>query len=315
MFDILIASIPIIFVSLYVYGIRSVWIILVSIISSVVTEIAIQILRAKKFLWREPIHSLVTSKEITFTDGSALITGLLLAFTLPVSVPFWIPVIGSCVAISSGKQVFGGLGNNIFNPALVGRAFLLASWPTLLTKWTGLQEWPRYINQLNMNPKSWLWIDAATRATPLEAVKLSSSAYSSADLLIGHGHGCLGELSALAVLLGALYLLYKGTITWHIPVTYVGTVFLLSFILGNDPFYQILAGGLMLGAFFMSTDPVTSPMTKSGRIYLGAILGVLTVVIRNYGGYPEGVCYAILIGNGITPLIDRMTRPKPIPAG
>ena len=313
MFDILIVAGPIIFLSIYFYGLRPLWIILLSVLAAVGTETIIQIIKAKDFDWKNPIHSLVTNHTITFTDGSALVTGVLLAFTLPVSVPFWVPPLCSIVAIAVGKQVFGGVGNNIFNPALVGRAFLLASWPSLMTTWVKPQSWSHYLSQVSLHPKSWFWIDAVTQATPLSALKTGLPSYSLFDLFIGRTSGCIGEISALAIILGAIYLLYKGTITRDIPIPYIGTVFLLTFLLGKDPLYHILSGGLMLGAFYMATDPVTSPMTKKGRLSYGFILGIITVVIRNFGAFPEGVCYSILIGNGLTPLIDRVTRPKPVP--
>jgi electron transport complex protein RnfD len=227
---------------------------------------------------------------------------MLLAFTLPPTVPFWIPIVGSVVAIVVGKHVFGGLGNNIFNPALVGRAFLLAAWPVYMTTWASpVSRWAEPGSKV---------ADAVTTATPLAAMKLQGQTTPLIDLFIGNTGGCLGATSVLAIFIGASYLLYKRTVTWHIPSSFIGTVFVFSFLLGQDPVFHLFAGGLMLGAFYMATDVVTSPVTKSGRLVFGCGAGIITVIIRQFGGYPEGVCYAILIMNALTPLIEKYTTRK-----
>jgi len=306
MFDVLIAAVPIVAFSICFFGLYALGIMAVSIASAIATELLIQIfITARSFKFKPFFYNVLTSDEITVLDGSALATGLLLAFTLPPGVPIWIPIVGSAVAVSIGKHVFGGVGNNIFNPALVGRAFLLAAWPGYMTTWRA--------------PVSWFAaggssaVDAVTTATPLAAMKLQNQSTPILDLVIGNTAGSLGEASAVAILIGASYLLYKGTITWHIPFSFIGTVFFFSLVLGQNPVFHLFAGGLMLGAFFMATDVVTSPVTKTGRLIFGCGAGIITVLIRCFGGYPEGVCYAILIMNGFTPLIEKYTirRYKP----
>lgn len=254
----------------------------------------------------EWILQLLTGRKVTILDGSAFVTGLLLAYNLPAGVPFWIPIAGSFFSIAIGKQVFGGLGQNIFNPALVGRVFLMASWPKYLTAFTQ----PVYSFTANF--------DAVTSATPLALVKegkaLESISY--LDLFLGKRGGCLGEVCIIALLAGALFLLIRGYISWHIPVPYIATVGLFAFIFGpkglgsTDGLLHILSGGLILGAFFMATDYVTSPLTRKGQVIFGVGCGVLTAVIRLWGGYPEGVSYAILMMNAATPLIDRYTKSR-----
>jgi electron transport complex protein RnfD len=228
-----------------------------------------------------------------------VLTGLLLAYNLPPDVPFWLPIVGSVFAIAIGKQVFGGLGQNIFNPALVGRVFLMASWPRYMTTFT---------KPLNY--------DAITSATPLAMIKegkvIENISY--LDLFLGKRGGCIGEVCILALLIGATFLFVKGYISWHIPMPYIITVGLLTYIFGpkglfsGDWIFQILSGGLILGAFFMATDYVTSPLTRKGQIIFGIGCGLITAVIRLWGGYPEGVSYAILMMNAATPVIDRYTK-------
>lgn len=273
------------------FGWRALGIILFSIFSAVVTEYLCQ-----KMMGR----------PVTVSDGSAVLTGLLLALVIPPTVPFWIPVLGSAFAIAVGKQVFGGLGHNLFNPALLGRAFLLASWPVLLTTW----KWPA-------DALSWAGsrADAVSGATALGLLRTGlfsdgnvSIPYS--QLFIGNISGSLGETSALALIIGAAFLLAFKIIDWRIPLGYLGTVLLLTVIRGQDPLFHLLAGGLLLGAFFMATDYVTTPVTPAGRLIFGIGCGLLTVLIRSFGGYPEGVCYSILIMNATTPLLDRFTVPK-----
>ncbi|HTZ11252.1 MAG TPA: RnfABCDGE type electron transport complex subunit D [Candidatus Margulisiibacteriota bacterium] len=270
----------------FIFGYSALRVILLGVISALLTEAAIQLLAKKK---------------VTLLDGSALITGLLLAYNLPPEVPFWIPIVGSFFSIAIGKQAFGGLGQNIFNPALTGRVFLMASWPKYMTTFT---------SPLNY--------DAVTSATPLAFLKEGRALghISYLDLFLGKRAGCIGEVCILALLLGAAILFIKGYISWHIPLTYIATVGLFTYIFGanglfsGDWLFHILSGGLCLGAFFMATDYVTSPLTRKGQVIFGVGCGLLTAVIRLWGGYPEGVSYAILMMNAATPLIDRFTKSR-----
>lgn len=283
MYAVVIALIPAIAGSYIFFGIKAIYITLISILTAVILEAIVQRL----------MH-----KPVTVLDGSAIITGILVAFNLPPTVPFWIPILGTAVAILIAKHSFGGLGQNIFNPALVGRAFLLAAYPSYMTNWIPT----RLVSG----------IDAVTYATPLGIIKEKTGQIlpNYFDMFIGNHGGCIGETSALLLILGGLYMLFRKAITWHIPVTYIGTVALLSLFLGRDPLFQILAGGLMLGAIFMATDMVTSPITQKGMIIFGVGCGVMTVIIRFFGNYPEGVSYSILFMNACTPLIDKYTKPK-----
>ncbi len=267
-----------------IFGKQGLWVILLGLFSALFAEGALQIL---------------TKRKLTILDGSAVVTGLLLVYNLPPDVPFWIPVIGSFFSIAIGKQVFGGLGQNIFNPALVGRVFLMSCWPKYMTIFT--------------KP-----FDAVTSATPLALLKegkvLENITYW--DLFLGKRGGCIGEVCILALLLGAVFLLIKGYISWHIPLTYIATVGIFAFIFGprgyfsGDWLFHILSGGLILGAFFMATDYVTSPLTRKGQIIFGVACGLITAIIRLWGGYPEGVSYAILMMNAATPIIDRYTKTR-----
>jgi electron transport complex protein RnfD len=270
----------------FIFGINALWVITLGVISAVITEGVLQLL---------------TKRKVTVLDGSAVLTGLLLAYNLPPSVPFWLPIVGSFFAIAIGKQVFGGLGQNIFNPALVGRVFIMASWPKYMTS---------FIRPMQS--------DAVTSATPLALLKegkiLENISY--LDLFLGKRGGCIGEVCILALVLGALFLLIKGYISWHIPIPYILTVGFFTYIFGpkgffsGDWLFHILAGGVVLGAFFMATDYVTSPLTRKGQIIFGLGCGLLTSIIRLWGGYPEGVSYAILMMNAATPIIDRYTKNK-----
>lgn len=254
----------------------------------------------------------LAKKESTIGDFSAVVTGLLLAFNVPASLPWWMCLAGSAFAIIVVKIVFGGIGNNFINPALGARAFLLASFPVAMTAWT----------KTGINWVSSGKIDAFTTATPLAALKvgveginiLNNSGVTVFDMFIGNIGGCIGETSALLLILGGIYLIGKGIINYIIPVCYIATVSILMFILGGFNFefmmYQMVAGGLMLGAFFMLTDYTTSPMTKKGQVIYAIVAGIITTVIRLYGGYPEGVSYSILFVNVMTPLIDKYTRPR-----
>lgn len=276
MYNVIIALLPVTAASVYFFGFRALSIVIVSILAAVATEAVIQKIR---------------KKPITINDGSAVITGLLLALTISPAMPIWMTAVGAVVAIGIGKQVYGGLGHNPFNPALVGRAFLVVTFPVHMTTW--------------LSP-----FDGVTTATPLNLMKMEGIKTGYMDLLIGNVGGSLGETSALLLLIGGLYLLYKGVIKWYIPVSYLGTVALLTLTLGRDPVFHLLAGGLVLGAFFMATDMVTTPVTMLGKIVFGVGAGIIVVLIRLYGGYPGGVLFSILLMNLFTPIIDRYTCPK-----
>ena len=302
MYGVVIALIPALLAGLYVFGLGALKITCLAIISAMLFEYLIQ-----KFLLKT---------QTTVTDGSAIITGLLLAFNLPSNLPWWIVVIGSLVAIGIGKMSFGGLGNNPFNPALIGRVFLLISFPVQMTSWPKPLETRMALT------------DAVTGATPLAILKeglkagktfteLAGELPSYWNLFVGNIGGCIGEVSAAALLIGFIYLLYKKIITWHIPVAMVGTIFMFTGILWllnpakyADPLFHVLAGGILLGAVFMATDLVTSPMTPKGMIIFGVGIGFLTVIIRVFGAYPEGVSFAILIMNAFVPLINRACKPR-----
>lgn len=261
----------------------------------------------------EALCCLLSQQPVTIRDGSAALTGILLALNLPASSPWWLALFGALIAVTIGKQVFGGLGHNPFNPALVARVVLLISFPVQMTSWTAANPIGR-------------GVDAIAAATPLGEMKtavmltgqLPPLAYSGfGDYFIGNMAGSLGEVSALAILLGAAYLFMKKVITWEIPVSYLGSVVVfggLMWLIDSqrypDPLFHLLTGGLLLGVFFMATDMVTTPITRNGMLIFGVGCGVITVLIRLFGGYPEGVSFAILLMNGATPLIDRYTRPK-----
>ncbi len=284
MWMLVISLIPAGVAGVFIFGISALWVIVLGVISALATEVILQAL---------------TKRKITVLDGSAFITGLLLAYNLPPKVPFWLPIIGSFFAIAIGKQIFGGLGQNIFNPALVGRVFLMASWPKYMT------VFPRPLNY-----------DAITSATPLALIKEGRVLENIPkwDLFWGLRGGCIGEVCIFALLIGAAFLFIKGYISWHIPFTYIITVGLFTYIFGGrglfsgDWLLHILSGGLILGAFFMATDYVTSPLTEKGQVIFGIGCGLLTAIIRLWGGYPEGVSYAILMMNAAVPIIDRYTK-------
>lgn len=285
------ALLPATLFSVFAFGLKALWLILISVAVSVATEYLIQ-----KGL----------KKPVTIHDGSAVLTGLLLALTVTPQLPGWMIAVGAVVSIGLGKHIFGGLGYNMFNPALLGRAFMLASWPVGMTTWL----WPS--NGLGWAGKH---VDAISGATALNLDKIGlldgfGVHIPYLNLFWGNIAGSLGETSAFLLLLGGLYLLITKVIDWRIPISYLGSVVILSLIFQKDPLFQLLAGGLFLGAFFMATDWVTSPVTKKGRIYFGIGCGVLTMLIRLFGGYPEGVCYSILIMNAVSPLLDRLTLPK-----
>ncbi|MDD5090645.1 MAG: RnfABCDGE type electron transport complex subunit D [Candidatus Wallbacteria bacterium] len=289
MLDVLVALAPATLAGVYFFGLKALMLYTVCIAVCVVTE------------W---LYQRICGFKITIKDLSAIVTGLLLAMVLPPQTPWWVAAIGGFVSIFVAKQVFGGIGYNIFNPALVGRAFLLASWPVYLTSWS---------EPAKLMSGNWFSLtDAVSTATPLTLAKNGEYTTKLADLFFGNVGGCVGETSAIALLLGAAYLFYRGHISWHIPLPYVGTVALLTWVMGENgvftghPLFHVLAGGLILGAFFMATDMVTSPVTGRGKVIFGIGAGILVVLIRKFGGYPEGVCYSILLMNAAVPLIDRL---------
>ena len=300
MYGVIISLLPALAVSIYFFGIGMLIVTTVSIASCVLFEYLIS-----RYILKEKSSHL---------DGSAVLTGLLLAFCLPSNIPFWMVMIGALAAVGIGKMTFGGLGNNIFNPALVGRVFLFISFPVAMTAWPEPGQWMNYT-------------DAVTGATPLGLMKeglafktvgeIMPEVPSFLHLLIGKSMGSAGEVSALALLLGMLYMMYRKIITWHIPITILLTVAVFTGILWlvnperfADPLFHLLTGGLMLGAIYMATDYVTSPMSHKGMIIYGVGIGVVTVLIRIFGAYPEGVQFAILIFNGFTPLINKYMKPK-----
>lgn len=303
MYGVIIALLPALLVSFLYFGIGS------------VVVCASSVAACMFFEWA--ITKYIMKKEPTLTDGSAILTGLLLGFNLPSNLPVWIIIIGALVAIGIGKMTFGGLGCNPFNPALVGRCFLLVSFPAQMTSWPVAGQLTSYV-------------DAQTGATPLsimkEAIKSGDPTVldrlsDSVSLLLGnpginHGAGTIGEICALALIIGLIYMLWKKIITWHIPVSILATVFVFCGLLHvanpiyANPIAELLTGGLMLGAIFMATDYVTSPMTHKGQIIYGIAIGALTVIIRNWGSYPEGMSFAILIMNAFTPLINAYVKPK-----
>ena len=299
MYGVIIALLPALLVSIYMFGLGAAVVTLTSVAACVFFEWAI----TKYILKRE---------VCTICDGSAALTGLLLAFNLPSNLPIWIIIIGALVAIGIGKMTFGGLGCNPFNPALVGRIFLLISFPVQMTSWPAVQQWASYL-------------DAETGATPLALMKMAvkgdvnalNQLPDSLSLFLGNNPGCIGEVSALALLLGLCYMLWKKIISWHIPVSIIATVFVFAGVMNlinpeayASPLAHLFTGGLMLGAIFMATDYVTSPMTHKGMIIYGISIGFLTVVIRNFGAYPEGMSFAIFIMNAFTPLINTYCKPK-----
>lgn len=263
------------------------------------------------------------NKRPSITDGSAVITGLLLAMNLPANLPWYMCISGAVVAIGLAKHTMGGLGYNIFNPALIGRAFLMASWPLAMTTWPKVD----FYQQLDSLPHVTNKVDALTAATPLGILKgqgyeaLVQSFGSNQDLytalFLGLRGGCLGETSCLLLLLGGFFLIYRGYINWQVPVTMIATVGVLSWIFGGstlfsgDPLLHMLSGGLFLGAFFMATDMVTIPITKKGQFVFALGAGIIATLIRLKGGYPEGVSYSILLMNAVTPLIDKLIKPTP----
>lgn len=304
MWSVVLALLPAFLVSIFYFGLPVIILTFVSIASCIVFEYLIQ-----KYMLKG---------ETTIWDGSAVITGMLLAFNLPANLPLWMVVVGALVAIGVGKMAFGGLGKNLFNPALVARVFLLISFPVQMTSWP------------IPNPIFKLGADVVSGPTPLgilkegvksgqsvESIMHSSDMPGYVDMLLGQMGGSFGEISAIALLIGAIFLLIRKVITWHIPVSFLLTIFLFSgiFYLVDpsyyaNPFFHLLTGGVMLGALFMATDMVTSPTSASGMLIFGLGCGVITIIIRLFGAYPEGVSFAILIMNALVPLINKGFKPR-----
>lgn len=287
MTNVIVALLPAVALALYCFGIGAAIVIVTAIVGCVVTEYII----SRYILGVKP----------SIGNMSAILTGLLLALNLPSNLPIWTVLIGCVVAIGIGKMTFGGLGCNIFNPALVGRVFLLLSFPVQMTTWPLPME-----NRMN-------YLDATTGATTLGQLKMDQISGADVDLLtqaLGFTGGSMGEIGAIALLIGFVYLLCTRTITWHIPVAILATVAVFSALIGVNVGVQLLTGGLMLGAIFMATDYVTSPMSHAGMLIYGVMIGIITVIIRQWGAYPEGVSFAILIMNGVTPLINRYVKPR-----
>ena len=280
MYDVIIALLPALLMAMYVFGIQALTTTLIAVGTCVATE---------------GIMQKLMGKDIDIKDGSAVITGILFAFVVPVTMAYWIVIVGSVVSILLGKMLFGGLGHNIFNPALVGRAFVQASWPVAITTFV---------------------LDGQAGPTMLDAMKrgldgtLVAAGNPYMNALLGKMGGTIGETSAIAILLGGAYLIYRGQVQWEVPAVIIGTVAAGAFLFGGDPIMHVLSGGLFLGAFFMATDMVTSPYTRKGQLIFAFGIGVLVTLIRFKGGYPEGMAYSILIMNGVVPLINKYTKPK-----
>jgi len=305
MYGVILALIPALVVSVFFYGIGAIAVTFISIVSCVLFELLIQ-----KFILKT---------QVRISDGSALVTGMLLAFNLPSNLPWWIIIIGALVSIGIGKMTFGGLGNNPFNPALVGRVFLLLSFPVQMTSYPvpkGLST-PYISNIEGFTGPTPLGIlkEGIKQGTPVSDLMKELPSY--LDLFLGKLGGSMGEIAGAALILGLIFLLIRKIITWHIPVSIILSVYVFTGILHltdpsqyADPLFHILTGGILLGAIFMATDYVTSPMTSPGMLVYGIGIGVITVLIRVFGAYPEGVSFAILIMNGFVPLINRYIKPR-----
>lgn len=306
MWTVVACLVPPLILSVFVFGIQTLLITAVSVISCVVVE---------------AVSQKTLGREVTIKDGSAVLTGLLIAFVIPPGVSPLLPILAAVFAIYIGKHLLGGIGYNFFNPALLGRAFLLASFPVAMTSaWLAPVEGFGIFSYLGGS------IDAVSTATPLAVMKeqgmvaftemFGSGASLYTSFFLGWRPGCIGETSGFLLLLGGLYLIYRGYITWHIPVSLLGTIALLTWVFGGesyfagDPLLAILTGGALLGAFFMATDYVTSPTTKTAQVIFGIGIGAFTVLIRIKGGYPEGICYAILLMNPLSTVLDSWFKPK-----
>ena len=298
------ALVPMLLTGIAYFGLNALLISIVSVACCCLFQWLIE-----KFIMRVPS---------TVCDGSAIVTGLLLAFNVPATAEMiWLVAIGALVAIGVGKMTFGGLGKNPFNPALVGRVFMLISFPVQMTTWPTVGKWfPMSLDTVSGATPLGLIKEGVKNGQSLSEVLSAPDMPSLCDIFLGHMGGSLGEVSAIAILIGAIYLLCRKVISWHIPVAFIGTAFIFSGILWLadptqfvDPLTTILTGGIMLGACFMATDMVTSPMAKSGQLVFGVGCGLLTIIIRNWGAYPEGVSFAILLMNSVTPLINRWCKP------
>lgn len=292
MWRVALALVPALIVAVFTFGFTALWTVLIAIGAAMLTE---------WFIDRFMLH-----RPCTLRDGSAVVTGLLLGFNLPSILPFWMTIIGAVVAIGIGKMSFGGLGRNIWNPALVGRVFLLLSFPAAMT------TWPEAVAS-GIDASSGASIHASSGATLLTMINSGEANIHNVDMLgmmVGNMNGSLGEVGAFAILLGGVYLLCMRVITWHIPVSIFASAALFSWAFGGNPILDLFAGGLMLGAVFMATDYVTSPMTGRGKLLFGFMIGFITIIIRRYGAYPEGVSFAILLMNSFVPIINRCFRPK-----
>lgn len=289
MWNVVIALLPAVAAGIWVFGLSSVMCLAVSVLACLLSE------------W--VIGTLIMKRPFSLLNGSAMITGILLAMNVPASLPLWMVAIGAVVAIGIGKMSFGGLGTNIWNPALVGRVFLLLSFPAAMTTWTvGVGS-------------GMAGADADSGATILGQLKMTAHHVDSASVdwlgvSLGQMNGSWGEVGSIAILIGFAYLLLTRTITWHIPVSMLLSAALLAWCAGANPLVELLSGGMMLGAVFMATDYVTSPMTHRGQLIYGVLIGVITMVIRLWGAYPEGVSFAILLGNSCTPLLNKYCRPR-----
>jgi len=311
MTDVLIALTPAAAMAAYYYGIRAITLMVVSVASAVLFEM---------------LFRLTMKRPLAVSDFSAAVTGLLLAFNLPASAPFWLPVVGSFFAIVIVKQLFGGIGQNFVNPALCARAFLLAAYPAQMTDWSVLPFTFNATDAVSAATSSAVSaVDAVSAATPLTVMKAAAFFPEQKDFigaLIGNTGGCIGEGCAVALFAGGLYLIIRRVISWRIPFTYIFTFIIVALLFGRHgaggpganpfslPLYEVITGGMLLGAFFMATDYTTSPVTPAGQIVMGAGCGILTAIIRFRGGYPEGVSYSILLMNLSVPLIERITKPR-----
>lgn len=286
MLDVLIALAPTTAAGIYLFGLHAAWVICAAVVSAIVFEYA----------WQK-----LLKKPVRIKDLSAVVTGLIVGLNMPAGVPLWMPVIGSAVAIILVKQLFGGMGHNFMNPAMLARAFLLASWPARMTSFV-------HPVRLLGESQATFGVDAIASPTPLVLLRGGGDGgYQISDFLMGNMPGSIGEVCKIAILIGLVYLLVVKTITWHVPVFFLGTVAGLGYLVGLDPLMALLSGGVLFGAVFMATDYVTNPMQKVGRCIFGFGCGLMVVIIRKYGAYPEGVTYAILLMNCVTPLIDRFT--------
>lgn len=306
MWTVVACLLPPLILSMFIFGLQTLIITLISVGSCVAAE---------------AVSQKLLKRPVTIMDGSAVITGLLLAYIIPPGVPYWMPILGAVMAIYVAKHLLGGIGYNIFNPALIGRAFLVASFPVAMTS-----AWLTPIRDASLFKYMGAGVDAVSTATPLYILKHygiaaviekfgnMSTIYT--DFFLGWRPGCIGETSGLLLLLGGLYLIYKKYISWHIPVSMIVSVAFFAWVFGGEglfsgnPLLAVLSGGVIIGAFFMATDYVTSPSHKTAKLIFGAGIGALTVLIRLKGGYPEGVCYAILLMNPLTPALESWFKPR-----